>query len=358
MAYLEMNVQSLKHNYEYLDKMFSDNEIKWSVVTKVLCGNKTFLTELLNLGITQVCDSRISNLRNIKAINDQIETIYIKPPSKVDVSNVVRYADISVNTELTTISALARAAKKQNKTHKIIIMIEMGELREGVLRDDFIDFYEKVFKLDNIKVVGIGTNFSCLNGILPNPDKLIQLSLYEQLIEAKFSRQIPYVSGGSSVVFPLILNGTLPKGINHFRVGETLYLGTNVYNDTKIDEMSHDIFTLHTEIIELIEKPKVPSGNFGTNLEGESFDYDPELASETSYRAIIGLGLLDVDDKHIWCNDKSLEFVGASSDMIVMDLKNNPKKYKVGDELTYSMDYMGLLKLMNSRYIEKKVVNT
>lgn len=356
MAILEMNIESLKFNYEYLDKIFNDNGIQWSIVTKVLCGNKTFLTELLNLGMSQVCDSRISNLRNIKTINDKIETIYIKPPSKKDVSNVVKYADISVNTELATISALAKAAKKQNKTHKIIIMIEMGELREGVLREDFIDFYEKVFKLDNIKVVGIGTNFSCLYGVLPNPDKLIQLSLYEQLIEAKFNRQIPYVSGGSSVVFPLVLNRTLPKGINHFRIGETLYLGTNVYNDTKLDDMAHDIFTLYAEIIELIEKPRVPTGNFGTNLEGESFDFDQSKASDTSYRAIIGLGLLDVDDKHIWCNDKSLEFVGASSDMIVMDLKNNPKKYKVGDELAFSMDYMGLLKLMNSRYIEKKVV--
>jgi predicted amino acid racemase len=357
MAYLEMNVDSLKHNYDYLDKIFKENNINWSIVTKVLCGNKNFLTELLALGMTEVCDSRITNLKNIKAINDKIETIYIKPPSKKDIPNIVKYADISVNTEISTIIALAKAAKKINKTHKIIIMIEMGELREGVLRDDFIDFYEKVFELDNIKVVGIGTNFSCLYGVLPHPDKLIQLSLYEQLIEAKFNRQIPYVSGGSSVVFPLLLNGTLPKGINHFRLGETLYLGTNVFNDTQLSEMAHDIFTLHAEIIELMEKPSIPTGDFGTNLEGDSFSFDQSKANETSYRAIIGLGLLDVDDKHIWCNDKSLEFVGASSDMIVMDLNNNLKKYKVGDELTFSMDYMGLLKLMNSKYIDKKVVH-
>lgn len=355
MAHLEMNVKSLKHNYEYLDKIFRESEIKWSIVTKVLCGNKTFLSELLKLGVTEVCDSRISNLKNIKEINHKIETIYIKPPSIKDITKVVKYADISANTEISTIIALAEAVKKQNKIHKIIIMIEMGELREGVLRDDFISFYEKVFKLNNIQVVGIGTNFSCLYGVLPSPDKLIQLSLYEQLVEAKFNRQIPYVSGGSSVVFPLILNGILPKGINHFRLGETLYLGTNVYDDSKIEEMEHNIFTLHTEIIELIEKPKVPTGNFGTNLEGVSFEFDPNEAAETSYRAIIQLGLLDVDDSNIWCNDNNVEFVGASSDMIVMDLKDNPKNYKVGDELTFNIDYMGLLKLMNSRYIEKQV---
>jgi len=73
-------------------------------------------------------------------------------------------------------------------------MIEMGELREGVMGDAFIDFYESVFNLSNIEVVGIGTNLSCLYGVLPNQDKLIQLSLYEQLIEAKFNKNIPYVS--------------------------------------------------------------------------------------------------------------------------------------------------------------------
>ncbi|NJO92832.1 MAG: hypothetical protein HC831_30590, partial [Chloroflexia bacterium] len=100
---------------------------------------------------------------------------------------------------------------------------EMGELREGVLREELIEFYSEVFELKNIEVVGIGTNLTCLYGILPNHDKLIQLSLYEQLIEAKFNKQIPYVSGGSSVTIPLMFQNLLPKGINHFRVGESLF---------------------------------------------------------------------------------------------------------------------------------------
>jgi predicted amino acid racemase len=44
----------------------------------------------------------------------------------------VHYADVSFNTEIDTIKMLLRSPK-QNKTHKIIIMIEMGDLREGVM---------------------------------------------------------------------------------------------------------------------------------------------------------------------------------------------------------------------------------
>ena len=164
-----------------------------------------------------MCDSRVSNLKAIKKIQPGIETMYIKPAPKRSARSGVKYADISMNTNINTIKLLSNEAQKQNKTHKIIIMIEMGELREGVMREDVLSFYDQVFQLKNIEVVGIGTNLSCLYGVLPNTDKLIQLTLYKQLIEAKFNRQIPYVSGGSSVTIPLIFQNQLPVGINHFR---------------------------------------------------------------------------------------------------------------------------------------------
>lgn len=355
MAFVTIDIKKLKSNFKYLNALFLKNGIEWSVVSKVLSGNKIFLKELLKFDIQQVCDSRVTNLKMVKSINPKIETIYIKPPAKRSISGVVKYADISMNTEFETIKLLADEAKRQNKMHKIIIMIELGELREGVMGDHFISFYESVFKLKNIQVVGIGANLTCLYGVLPNHDKLIQLSLYEQLIEAKFDRQIKYVSGGSSVTIPLIFQNLLPKGINHFRVGETLFLGTDVYNDTKFEKMHSDVFSLYTEIIELMEKSIVPMGEMGTNVEGESYEFNQNNIGETSYRAIIDLGLLDVETEHIELVDKSLKLAGASSDMIVIDIDENKKKYKVGDLVEFKLDYMGLLRIMNSKYIEKKI---
>ena len=357
MAFVTLDIKKLKSNFDYLNTLFKKNEIEWSVVSKMLSGNKIFLTELLKFDIKQICDSRTSNLKEIKLINPKIETIYIKPPAKRSISSVVKYADISMNTEIETIKLLSKEAKKQNKTHKIIIMIELGELREGVLGEDFMDFYESIFKLENIQVVGIGANLSCLYGVLPNHDKLIQLSLYEQLIEAKFNKQIPYVSGGSSVTIPLIFQNLLPKGINHFRVGETLFLGTDVYNNTKFKKMHSDVFSLYSEIIELIKKPIVPMGEMGTNVEGDIYEFDQNNIGETSYRAIIDLGLLDAETAHLEFVDKSLKLAGASSDMLVIDLGKNKKKYEVGDLIEFKLDYMGILRIMNSKYIEKRIKN-
>ncbi len=356
MAFITLNSKNLQKNFEYLDHLFKRNNMEWSIVTKLLCGHKEYLKELLKYDIRQVCDSRVSNLKMIKSIRPDIETIYIKPPAKRSIKGVVQYADISTNSQRSTIKLLSEEAQRQGKIHKIIVMIELGELREGVMRDDFIGFYEKIFNLKNIEVIGIGANLSCLYGILPNHDKLIQLSLYKQLIEAKFDKRIQYVSGGSSVTIPLIFQQLLPKGINHFRVGETLFMGTDVYNDSVIDDMKNDVFRLYAEIIELHEKPVIPMGESGTNLEGKTFEFDENLIGKKSYRAIVDLGLLDVEESHIELVDKSINIAGISSDMIVLDLGDNENNYSAGDLIEFKPDYMGVLKILNSRYVEKRII--
>lgn len=355
MAYIQLNKEKLKHNYEHLNQFFTSRNIEWGIVAKLLCGNELFLKELLDLGVKQICDSRISNLQTIKNINPNVETVYIKPVPHGSLEELIEVADVSFNTEIATIRALSEEAQKQNKLHKVVIMIELGELREGVMREEFVDFYQEVFDLPNIEVVGIGTNLTCMYGVLPNHDKLIQLSLYSQIVEAKFNRKIPYISGGASVTIPLINHNLLPTSINHFRVGETLFCGTDVYNNEVFEDMSSDVFTLHAEILELNEKPIIPDGEMGQNLMGESLDVDENLLGEETCRALVDIGLLDVEKEHIWPIDKNMEIVGASSDMIVIDLKDNPKNLHVGDTISFQLNYMGILRIMNSDYVEKRV---
>lgn len=354
MAFITLNQHKLRENYNHLDNLFSSRNIEWSVVAKVFCGNKKYLNELVRLGINQVCDSRIGNLETIKALCPEIETVFIKPPAKRNVARIVTCADVSFNTEFETIRMLSDEAVKQDKCHKVVIMLELGELREGVMGEQFVDFYAKVFKLPNIQVVGIGTNLTCMYGVLPNHDKLIQLCLYKQLIEAKFNKVIPYISGGASVTIPLIYKDLLPAGINHFRVGETLFLGTDVYHSRPFSKMHNDVFRLYAEIIELTEKPAIPIGELGQNLTGHTISFEDNKIGSLSYRAIVDIGLLDVEDGHIKPISRDMQIVGASSDMIVVDIGDNTTGLKVGSLIEFEMDYMGLLRIMNSDYVEKR----
>ncbi|NHE55457.1 alanine racemase [Cyclobacterium plantarum] len=356
MAFLNLYRDKLRENFEFLKKEFDDNDVSWGVVSKILCGNRKYIKELIDMGADEIHDSRISNLAKVKEINPSVQTVYIKPPSKRNISDMVRYADVSLNSELNTIRWISEEAVKQDKKHKIIIMVETGDLREGVMGDHLIDFYAKVFDLPNLEVIGLGTNLNCLNGVMPSADKLIQLSLYKQIIELKFNKKIPWVSAGTSVTIPLMLHQQLPKGVNHFRVGETLYFGADLFEEKTIEGMNPNVFELFTEIIEMQEKPLLPTGSLATNPQGEVAEIDESLYGKSSFRAILDLGLLDVDPKYLIAGDGDFEILGASSDMLIINLGENPKNYKVGDLIKFHLKYMGALAILNSSYIEKRVV--
>jgi ornithine racemase len=355
MAFLKLYREKLQHNYNYLNNLFSENGIDWGVVTKLLCGNKLYLNELISLGVKEMHDTRISNIRKIKSLDPTIQTVYIKPPPKRSVANVIKYVDVSFNTDLYTIKLLSQEAVKQNKKHKIIIMVEMGDLREGVMGDNLIDFYEQVFTLPNIEIIGIGTNLNCLNGVMPNQDKLIQLCLYRQLISLKFKRDIPWISGGTSVTLSLLLKQLIPQGVNHFRIGEALFFGNDLFTGQPFEEMETGIFKLFTEVIELYEKPIVPSGDQIENVAGHIPKFSADDYGKSTFRAILDIGLLDISPHYLLPDDENIKVIEASSDMLVIDLGNNDKKYKTGDLITFSVRYMGVLGLMNSDYIEKHV---
>jgi predicted amino acid racemase len=356
MAFIKLYRKRLRHNYNYIENVFRQNRIEWGIVTKLLCGNRIYLEEVVNLNIRQLLDSRLSHLRVIKKIAPHIQTVYIKPPAKRSITGIIKFADVSFNTQYETILFLSKEAMRQKKLHKIILMIEMGDLREGIMGEKLVSFYQKVFNLPNIRIVGIGTNLNCLHGVMPSQDKLIQLSLYKQLLETKLKKKIKWVSGGTSVMFPMIFKKQIPKNINHFRIGETLYFGMNLITGKKFSDMRDDVFVLSSEIIEIEEKPALPFGELGLNPSGEMMEIDKNLYGKKQTRAIIDIGLLDINPDFLISADKKINIVAASSDMLVLDISDSDKNYRVGDLVNFKLKYMGALGIMNSMYIDKYVV--
>ena len=363
MAELIIQIEKIKDNIRYLSEYFEKHNIHWSLITKVFSGDKEFLENILTEDVISkigsVGDSRLTSLKNLKAVNSQLKTIYIKPPAKMYADEIIKYADISLNSSFSTIMALNVAAKKANKTHQIIIMIELGELREGVKRDDIMGFYGKVFQLSNIEVIGIGSNLGCMYGIEPSYDKLLQLSLYKQLISAKFNKNLKYISGGTSITLPLIEQEMIPEDINHFRIGEAVFFGMSPLDNKQFKELYTDTFEFTANIIELEEKKIVPEGIISAANIGHTVDFNEEDSKETSVKAILDFGMLDVDKEDIEFMDQEISFVGITSDMLVVDLglnktKEGKTKYKTGDKIKFKPNYMAVARLLNSKFIEKR----
>ena len=362
MAELIIHTKKIQENITYLGEYFDSHHIAWSLITKVFSGDKEFLKHVLTEAIIQkidsVGDSRLTSLKNLKEVNPKMRTIYIKPPAKMYVEDIVNYADISLNSSFDTIKALNEAAKKADKIHEIIIMVELGELREGVKRTELMSFYEEVFNLSNIEVIGIGSNLGCMYGVEPSYDKLLQLSLYKELISVKFNRDLKYVSGGTSITLPLVENKMIPKDINHFRVGEAAFFGISPLENKQFKELHTDTFKFTANIIELEEKKIVPEGIMGDANIGHSADFRDEDRSETSFKAILDFGMLDVEKDDIEAIDKDIKFVGITSDMMVIDIGKNKtkegnKRYKIGDKVHFKPNYMAVARLLNSKFIGK-----
>lgn len=357
MAELIIHSSKIKENIKYLSDYFKEKNIKWSLVTKVFSGDKEFLREILTEdvieNISSVGDSRLTSLKNLKEVNPHMKTIYIKPPSKIYADEVVKYADISLNTSLSTIISLNQAAQKIGTTHQIIIMIELGELREGVNRESLMNFYEKVFQLSNIEVIGIGSNLGCMYGVEPTYDKLLQLSLYKELISTKFNKKLDLISGGSSITLPLLEKEIIPKDINHFRIGEAAFFGKSPLDNKAFKGLNTDIFEFNANIIELEYKKIVPDGRIGDANIGHTVKFDSKQPGRKSYKAIVDFGLLDVDHHDIEFIDDDLNFVGITSDMLVIDVGKN-KKYSVGETISFTPNYMAVARLLNSKFIDKK----
>jgi predicted amino acid racemase len=240
-------------------------------------------------------------------------------------------------------------------------MIELGELREGVKRTDIMEFYEKVFKLSNIEVIGIGSNLGCMYGVEPSYDKLLQLVLYKELISAKFDKELKFISGGTSITLPLIEMGSVPKEVNHFRVGEAAFFGISPLDNEQFKDLSVNTFEFTANIIELEEKMLVPEGIISDSNLGHTVDYSDEDFGEKSVKAILDFGLLDVAKEDIEAFDKDLSFVGITSDMIVIDIGTNKTKdgktrYGVGDKIKFKPNYMGVSRLLNSKFIDKRFI--
>ena len=353
-----INLEALYHNIKKIDSWMEKHGATWTLVTKVLCGHSDTLRALQELGVKSMGDSRIFNLKSIDRIFPDFEAWYLRLPHFSVIGDVVSLADVSLNSEIETIEMLSEKAKSLDKIHKIIVMIELGDLREGILPSSLIDFYNYVFQLSNIEVLGIGANFGCLAGTGANIDQLTQLALYRELLELKFKRKLPLISAGSSVVLPLIFEKQVPNSINHFRIGEAVFLGTDLINGGTIEGLRDDAITLEAEVVEVKKKSLIPIGNTTARTPFANVGETDLQSGDRGYRAILTVGQLDTEISGLTPIGDNIQIAGASSDLTVLNLGEEDHHIKIGDTMKFRVNYGALLRLMSCKYIDHVVTPT
>lgn len=356
MSRVVIDLHALAHNLNEINAWMERHGATWTVVTKVLCGHTESLRALQLLGVRSMGDSRLDNLRAIERIIPDFEAWYLRGPSLSSVDETVRLADVSLNSEIEVIEALSGASAHLGKLHCVIIMIELGDLREGILPGSLMRFYKDVFRLPHIRVIGIGANLGCLAGAVPTVDQFMQLLLYRELLELKFARSLPMISAGSTVSLPLVLDGQMPRAINHFRIGEAVFLGNNLIDGGTLPGLRDDVVLLEAEITEIKKKGLVPMVET-TSITPFEHDMDQEETSpgQRGYRALVNIGELDTDVSGLTPVSENYRIAGASSDITVINVGEKSGGLGVGDKIRFRLDYSALLRLMSGEYVQKVV---
>ena len=345
---IEIDLEKIAHNAKTLKKLYGSKGISITGVTKVVCGDPKIADVLVKSGISILADSRIDNIRKMRKAGIQAQFLLQRTPIPSQTELVVRYTDVSLNTELSVIKGLSRSAVKQGITHKIILMVELGDLREGLLPSDLENTVKEIIVLKGIEFVGVGTNLACFGGIEPDEEKMEYLSTIVKNIEENFGLTLEFVSGGNSANYNWFISTKDIGKINNLRLGESIFLGCETLYRKHIPNLFTDAFTLITEVIESKIKPSVPYGN----VHQDAFGNTPKFQDRGQIRrAILGVGLQDVLVSGL-TPMLDIDILGASSDHIIVDAKQI--ELNVGNGVSFNLNYGALLSSMTSPYVIKK----
>ena len=347
---LTINLKYYKDNLRYMTNLLKREKIKLAPVTKVFRADPKLMEIINTSDLEMIADSRISNLKIMETTKKKM---LLRIPMLSEIEDVIRYADVSLNSEIEVIEALNREAKRQKKRHEIIIMYDIGDLREGIYyRAEDETFIERIKGFKAIKILGIGTNLTCYGGVIPTQKTYMKLKEIKERVERILGYPLEIISGGNSSSLPLVMDQKLPKYINQLRIGEALVCGRETAYGQDIIGMHQDVFTLSAEIIELKLKPSKPEGKIGVDAFGHRVRFTDRGMIK---RAILAIGKQDIALDQLK-PPSGVHILGSSSDHLIVEIERDD--VKVGDKVHFGLTYGGILSLMTSPYVEKNYVST
>lgn len=351
---IEINLQYLKENVSSVVEKCAALDIDIAGVIKGTTGIPECAAMFRDGGAKMIASSRLEQIEDAREYGIDLPYLLLRVPMMSELDEVVRLCDISLNSEVSVLKALNEAAGHQNKIHKVILMADLGDLREGFWdKDEMIDAALLTeSELPYLELAGVGVNLGCYGSIEATADKLNELVEIAERIESKIGRKLEYISGGATTSLPRILDGDMPTRVNMLRVGEGIILARDldVFYGIDMSWMHQDVYTLKAEVIEVKDKPSHPVGKISI----DAFGHTPEYIDRgIRKRALLGIGKVDYGSiDEIFPKDKGVQVIGASSDHTILDIEDAERDLKPGDIVEFGINYASIVYLTNCRNVQ------
>lgn len=353
MAYphLTINLDKIEHNASTIVGLCQKHAIAVTGVTKGVCGFPAVAEAMLRGGVISIGDSRFENIKRLQAAKVETEIMQLRLPPLSGVDETVTLADVSLNSELPVLEALSEAASRRGQVHDVMIMVDLGDLREGIMPGDLHGFIGSAIKLAGIRIVGLGANLACFAGIVPSEDNMTQFVELATAIEDAYGLSLRWLSGANSSGLDLIAAGRMPERINHARIGEAILLGRETVHRSPLPGTAQDAFVLHAEVLELKTKPSIPVGERTQDAFGKRAIF---IDRGKRLRALLNIGREDVDVEGLMPVDPRVTVLWGSSGYLAVDVADLSGSLRVGDKLSFVPNYGAILTAMTSEYVKKR----
>lgn len=356
---LQIDLRKIEENTRIITELCASHGIAVAGVVKGCSADVPVTRAMAAGGVAQVASSRLRQIKRVRSACPDATTMLIRIPMLDEVEDMVRCCDYSLQSEEAVLRATNRAALEQNLRHKVVLMYDVGDLREGkttheeVLQQALLVERE----LPGLELAGVGCNLNCFAAITPSKENLSDLVAVAEKIQTAIGRKLEMISGGSTTSIPMMLKEGLPAGINHLRVGEGILLAQDfdLFWDTVIPGLHNDTMLLEAQVVEANVKPTRPTGVQSQN----GFGLTPEIVDRgLRARAIAAVGAADVGEaSQLLPLDPRVEIMGGSSDHVIVDTDACAAEYPVGSILRFRLAYQAMLHIFLSEDVEKQYIN-
>lgn len=334
MAQLKVNLSKIKYNAYILNTLLKQHHIHFTPVLKCVAGDRKIVETLKSVGLTHFADARINNI--LKSKDDDITYMMIRTANHQELEDIVQCVDTSIQTELDTIRQINEIASKQKVKHKILLMVDWKDSREGVLTYDVLAYIREIINMHHIHLEGLAFNFMYFNEIAPTEEDVEMINQFVNSVEKASHLKFKTISGGNSSMLLQMLYNDLGK-MNDLRIGETLFRGVETTTNQHLDTLYQNAIILDTEIVEI--KPRININN------GQQY-----------LQAILDIGNLDTNVDDIKPLYHNVDVLGATSDHLMIDLLNNDH-YQIGDKIQFSLGYKALAQSMFMSHLNRFYLN-
>ncbi len=339
MVSLSFSSEAIQANTDRLLKTCSSQGLELMAVTKAVCGFPPILKLLVESGLKAIGDSNPENLTS-PTLNNVLKALLKSPPSQLKTGGpeawdyaVISHSDVGQG------------------SGGLLIMIELGDGKDGVAPQDAADFAAVIQRSSGRPIIGAACNFGCLLGRRPDSEALRAFEGACRTLRSQCGEGFSLFSAGGTIILDALEAG-ICRCINQVRIGEGLLLGYDSSKASAMDGYRQDTVLLRAEILELREKELPLLVNPARDAYGRLAPPPPQ---GRHLRAVLDAGSLAAPMQGLSPLLPGISIEGQTFDFLVLSLEGQARDLKPGDTVSFAPSYGALSQACLNPYVRKSL---